>query len=96
MTEDTRKIQVERTGTGAQVEKRLLKLLKALAELKDTSLGDCSKASSCTHSRESVRSPKRRCGRSANLEKIYGLETGCVSEPPHDGRWKAAIRRPAW
>lgn len=31
---------VERTQTGVRLEKRLLKVLKALAELKDMSLGD--------------------------------------------------------
>jgi hypothetical protein len=32
--------QVERVQTGIRVEKRLLKVLKALAELKDLSVGD--------------------------------------------------------
>jgi hypothetical protein len=31
---------VERVQTGIRMEKRLLKVLKALAELKDTSMGD--------------------------------------------------------
>jgi hypothetical protein len=34
------KIDVERIQTGVRMEKRLLKVLKALAELKDMSLGD--------------------------------------------------------
>jgi len=33
-------IEVERVQTGVRIEKRLLKVLKALAELKDLSLGD--------------------------------------------------------
>lgn len=33
-------IEVERVQTGARLEKRLLKVLKAVAELKDMSLGD--------------------------------------------------------
>jgi len=33
-------IEVERVQTGVRLEKRLLKVLKALAELKDMSLGD--------------------------------------------------------
>ncbi len=39
---DTRKhpIEVERVQTGVRMEKRLLKVLKGLAELKDMSLGD--------------------------------------------------------
>jgi predicted DNA-binding ribbon-helix-helix protein len=33
-------IEVERVQTGVRLEKRLLKVLKALAELKDMTLGD--------------------------------------------------------
>ena len=33
-------MEIERVQTGIRVEKRLLKVLKALAELKDLSLGD--------------------------------------------------------
>lgn len=33
-------IEIERVQTGIRVEKRLLKVLKALAELKDQSVGD--------------------------------------------------------
>ena len=33
-------IEVERVQTGVRIEKRLLKVLKGLAELKDLSLGD--------------------------------------------------------
>ena len=41
MVEETRHpILVERVQTGVRMEKRLLKVLKALAELKDLTLGD--------------------------------------------------------
>lgn len=33
-------LEVERVQTGVRIEKRMLKVLKALAELKDMSLGD--------------------------------------------------------
>ena len=33
-------VEVERIQTGVRIEKRLLKVLKAVAELKDMSLGD--------------------------------------------------------
>lgn len=33
-------LEVERVQTGVRIEKRLLKVLKAIAELKDMSLGD--------------------------------------------------------
>ena len=35
-----KQIQISRIQTGVRLEKRLLKVLKALAELKDMSLGD--------------------------------------------------------
>lgn len=37
---DEKGLLVERTQTGVRIEKRLLKVLKALAELKDMTLGD--------------------------------------------------------
>lgn len=33
-------VEIERVQTGVRIEKRLLKMLKAIAELKDMSLGD--------------------------------------------------------
>ncbi len=40
MRERADQIEVERIQTGVRIEKRLLKVLKAVAELKDISLGD--------------------------------------------------------
>ena len=40
MPEKSSQIEIERVQTGVRLEKRLLKVLKALAELKDISLGD--------------------------------------------------------
>jgi hypothetical protein len=37
---DTHPIEMERVQTGVRMEKQLLKVLKALAELKDLTLGD--------------------------------------------------------
>jgi len=66
-------VDVERTQTGVRIEKRLLKVLKALAELKDMSLGDLlegivlhafeGKAAFSAETLEQV----------ARLRKIYGL-----------------------
>lgn len=39
-SKDSRRAQIERVQTGVRMEKRLLKVLKALAELKDLTLGD--------------------------------------------------------
>jgi len=40
MVREPERVEVERVQTGVRLEKRLLKVLKALAELKDLSLGD--------------------------------------------------------
>ena len=40
MSDRASTVEVERIQTGVRMEKRLLKVLKALAELKDMSLGD--------------------------------------------------------
>ena len=40
MTHDNKKIRVERTQLGVRMEKRLVKVLRAIAELHDMSLGD--------------------------------------------------------
>ncbi len=44
-------IVVERVQTGVRMEKRLLKVLKGLAELKDMTWATCWKASCCMPSR---------------------------------------------
>ena len=38
--EEGKPVEIERVQTGVRMEKRLLKVLKAVAELKDMSLGD--------------------------------------------------------
>jgi hypothetical protein len=40
MPKQAQSIEIDRVQTGVRLEKRLLKVLKALAELKDMSLGD--------------------------------------------------------
>lgn len=66
-------IEVERVQTGVRIEKRLLKVLKGLAELKDLSLGDLlegivlhSLDGKAPFSRETLR-------QIGELRKIYGL-----------------------
>ena len=60
-------MDIERVQTGVRIEKRLLKVLKALAELKDLSLGDLIEGI-CLHALDGKApfSP-------ATLEKIQGL-----------------------
>ncbi|HUO33786.1 MAG TPA: hypothetical protein VMU43_02235 [Candidatus Acidoferrum sp.] len=66
-------IEVERIQTGVRMEKRLLKVLKGLAELEDMTLGDLlegivlhSFEGKATFSKETLR-------QIGELKKIYGL-----------------------
>jgi hypothetical protein len=70
--------EVERVQTGVRLEKRLLKVLKALAELHDLSLGDLLEGI-VLHAFEG-KAPfgpesRRRIG---ELKRIYGLDLGAA------------------
>jgi hypothetical protein len=66
-------IEVERVQTGLRIEKRLLKVLKALAELKDLSLGDLLEGI-VLHAFEGKASfSKETLGQIAELRKIYNM-----------------------
>lgn len=69
-----RKIEVARTQTGVRVEKRLLKVLKALAELKDMSPGDLLEGIVLHLFEGKCPFTKRTLRQIANLKKIYGLD----------------------
>jgi hypothetical protein len=65
---------VERVQTGVRIEKRLLKVLKALAEYHDMSLGDLLEGivlhafdGKCAFAKESLQ-------RIVDLKRIYGLD----------------------
>jgi hypothetical protein len=69
-----RKIVVERVQTGVRMEKRVLKVLKALAEYHDLTLGDLLEGivlhafdGKCPFGRENLQ-------RIRELKKFYGLE----------------------
>jgi hypothetical protein len=66
-------MDVERVQTGVRVEKRLLKVLKALAELKDMSLGDLVEGI-CLHALDG-KAPfeKETLKQIKELKRIYGL-----------------------
>jgi hypothetical protein len=75
---------IERVQTGVRMEKRLVKVLKALAELYDLSLGDLLEGI-VLHAfagRSPFSAPSLR--RIAELERIYGLDPGpgAGSRPP--------------
>ncbi len=64
---------VERVQTGVRMEKRLVKVLKALAELKDLSLGDLLEGI-CLHALEGKPPFSEETRRQiAELKRIYGL-----------------------
>lgn len=66
-------IEIERVQTGIRMEKRILKVLKAFAELKDLTLGDLLEGI-VLHSFEG-KTPfsKESVAQIAELKKIYGL-----------------------
>jgi hypothetical protein len=85
------RLVVERVQTGVRMEKRLVKVLKGLAELYDISLGDLLEGivlhafeGKAPFTEESLR-------RIADLKKIYGLDLGSgashrLTEAPEGGK----------
>lgn len=68
------RVSVERVQTGVRLEKRMLKVLKALAELHDITLGDLLEGI-VLHAFEG-KSPFSKSSRAkiADLKRIYGLD----------------------
>src|SRR5262245_11664321 len=71
---ETPRFLIERVQTGVRMEKRILKVLKALAELKDMSLGDLLEGI-CLHAFDGKLPFSEETRRKiAELKKIYGLD----------------------
>jgi hypothetical protein len=66
-------IEVERVQTGVRIEKRLLKVLKGLAELKDLSLGDLLEGIVLHAFEGKAPFSKDTLVQIGELKKIYGL-----------------------
>jgi hypothetical protein len=66
-------IEIERVQTGIRVEKRLLKVLKALAELKDLSVGDLLEGLVLHAFEGKTAFSKETLAQIAELKKIYRL-----------------------
>jgi hypothetical protein len=66
-------IEVERVQTGVRMEKRLLKVLKGLAELKDLTLGDLLEGIVLHAFEGKAPFSKETLGQIAELKKIYGM-----------------------
>ena len=67
-------IPVERVQTGVRLEKRLLKVLKALAELHDISLGDLLEGIVLHAFDGKPAFSKETLARIRDLKKVYGLD----------------------
>ena len=66
-------VEVERVQTGIRMEKRLLKVLKALAELKDLSVGDLLEGLVLHAFEGKTAFSKETLTQIAELKKIYRL-----------------------
>ena len=66
-------IEVERVQTGVRMEKRLLKVLKGVAELRDISLGDLLEGIVLHAFEGKAPFSRETLGQIAELRKIYGL-----------------------
>jgi len=69
-------ISVERIQTGVRIEKRLLKVLKALAEYKEMSLGDLLEGIVLHAFEGKTPFSEETLARIASLKEIYGLNLG--------------------
>ena len=67
-------MDVERVQTGVRIEKRLLKVMKALAEYKEVSLGDLIEGIVLHAFDGKAPFSKETLARIAQLKEIYGLE----------------------
>jgi hypothetical protein len=70
---------VERVQTGVRMEKRLLKVLKALAELLDMTLGDLLEGIVLHAFDGQAPFTKATLQRIAELKRIYGLDLGAAA-----------------
>jgi len=73
MSQDTR-LTVERVQTGVRIEKRLLKVLKGLAETLDLSVGDLLEGIVLHAFEGKAPFSKATVQKIAELKKIYGLD----------------------
>ena len=67
-------VEIERVQTGVRVEKRILKVLKALAELKDMTLGDLLEGIVLHAFEGKVPFSSNSLKEIEELKKIYGLK----------------------
>ena len=73
MSQDTETLIVERVQTGVRIEKRLLKVLKALADYHDITLGDLLEGIVLHAFEGKAPFEKASLARIAELKKVFGL-----------------------
>jgi len=79
MTKPAKRVTVQRVQTGIRLEKRMLKVLKGLAEAKDLTLGDLVEGM-VLHAFEGKQPFNRDTLKTiADLRKIYGLDLDATS-----------------
>jgi len=69
-----RRLSIERVQTGVRMEKRLVKVLKALAELKDLSLGDLLEGIVLHAFEGKAPFTAETLKQIAELKRVYGLD----------------------
>jgi len=73
---------IERVQTGVRIEKRLLKVLKGLAETLDLSLGDLIEGIALHALDNKLPFSAATLRKAADLKKVYGLSLGGRGQPP--------------
>ena len=74
-------MKVERVQTGVRIEKRMLKVLKGLAEVLDLSLGDLLEGIVLHAFEDKTPFSEETLRRIAQLKEVYGMDYG--SEAAH-------------
>ena len=72
-TQNRKPIEVERVQTGVRIEKRLLKVLKAIAEQKDLTLGDLLEGIVLHAFENKAPFSEQTVGEIEQFKKLYGL-----------------------
>lgn len=70
------KIPIERVQTGVRMEKRMVKVLKALAEYYDISLGDLLEGITLHAFESKIPFSEETLQRIAQLKEVYGMDYG--------------------
>lgn len=84
---------IERVQTGMRIEKRILKVLKAMAEVHDISMGDLIEGIVLHSFEGKVPFGRQSLGKISELRKVYGLTLNAADS--HKLTEEPARRKPA-